>query len=103
MGVTFSMIVAQIIPAGCISPHNLFKLEYTTIPNLPRGKKAEGEVQSTMASFKCRNIGKKCRFEVEAHTDSQVLDAVLEHVEKAHEKGPIPRETVEQIKKAIKK
>jgi predicted small metal-binding protein len=56
-----------------------------------------------MPSFKCRNIGKKCRFEVEADTDSQVLEAVLEHVEKAHEKGPIPRETVEQIKKAIKK
>jgi predicted small metal-binding protein len=55
-----------------------------------------------MATFKCRNIGKQCRFEVEADTESQVLEAALEHVEKAHQKGLIPQETIEQIKKAIK-
>ena len=55
-----------------------------------------------MPSFKCRDIGKKCRFEVEADTDEQVMTAALEHVENAHEKGPLPTETIKQIRKAIR-
>jgi len=55
-----------------------------------------------MPSFKCRNIGKKCRFEVEADTDDQVVAAALEHVEKIHENGVVPPETIKQIRKAIR-
>ena len=56
-----------------------------------------------MPSFKCRNIGKKCRFEVDADTEDQVMKAALEHVEKVHDMKTIPPETIEHIKKAIKK
>ncbi len=56
-----------------------------------------------MPSFKCRNIGKKCRFEVEADTEDQVMTAALEHVGQAHENGTLPPETIKQIRKAIRK
>ena len=56
-----------------------------------------------MPSFKCRNIGKKCRFEVDADTEDQVIKAAIEHIEKVHEVETITPETIEHIKKAIKK
>jgi len=56
-----------------------------------------------LSSFKCRNIGKQCRFEVEADTENQVLEAALEHFEKVHNISPVPAETIVLIKKAIKK
>ena len=65
-------------------------------------KRVEGEVK-TMPSFKCRDIGKQCRFEVDADTEDQVMKAALEHVEKVHDMKTIPPETIEHIKKAIKK
>lgn len=55
-----------------------------------------------MPIFKCRNIGKKCRFEVEADTGEQVMAAALEHVGNEHEKGEVPPETIKQIRKAIR-
>ncbi|MGD1040587.1 MAG: DUF1059 domain-containing protein [Dehalococcoidales bacterium] len=55
-----------------------------------------------MASFKCRSLGKKCRFEVQADTESEVLDAALEHMEKVHG-GTVPPATIEKIKKAIER
>jgi predicted small metal-binding protein len=56
-----------------------------------------------MPSFKCRNIGKKCRFEVDADTEDQVMQEAIEHMEKVHDMETIPPETIEHIKKAIKK
>jgi len=56
-----------------------------------------------MPSFKCRNIGKQCRFEVDADTEDQVLEAALEHLEKVHNVAPVPAETIVRVKKAIKK
>ena len=55
-----------------------------------------------MASFKCRSIGKKCKFEVQADTESTVLDAALEHMEMVHG-GTVPPATIEKIKKAIER
>jgi predicted small metal-binding protein len=55
-----------------------------------------------MASFKCRSLGKKCRFEVQADTESEVLDAALEHMEKVHG-GTVPPATIDKIKKAIER
>lgn len=37
-----------------------------------------------MASFKCRTMGKKCIFEVQADTGGEVMDAAPKHTEKAH-------------------
>jgi predicted small metal-binding protein len=56
-----------------------------------------------MPSFKCRNTGKKCRFEVEFDTEEQVLEAAREHIEKVHGEGNNVPETIKQIRKAIRK
>ena len=56
----------------------------------------------TMPSFKCRNLGKKCRFEVDADTEDQVMQAALAHMEQVHGMETIPPETIEDIKKSIK-
>jgi predicted small metal-binding protein len=56
-----------------------------------------------MPSFTCRNIGKQCRFEVDADTEDQVLEAALEHLDKVHKIIPIPAETIVRVKKAINK
>jgi predicted small metal-binding protein len=55
-----------------------------------------------MPNFKCRNTGKKCRFEVEADTEDQVMTAALEHVENEHENGSASPETIKEIRKAIR-
>ena len=55
-----------------------------------------------MPVFKCRNIGKKCRFEIEADTEEQVMEAAQEHVKSVHENGAVPAETIKQIRKSIK-
>jgi len=54
-----------------------------------------------MPVFKCRNTGKQCRFEVEADTEEQVIEAASEHMDKEHpdEKAPM---TIKQIRKAIR-
>jgi predicted small metal-binding protein len=54
-----------------------------------------------MPFFKCRNTGKKCRFEIEADTEKQVMEAALEHAGKAHFNGIITDETIKQIRKSI--
>jgi predicted small metal-binding protein len=64
-------------------------------------KKVAGEVR-IVPSFKCRNIGKQCRFEIDADTEDQVMQAALEHLEKVHNMETIPPETIVRIKKAIK-
>ena len=55
-----------------------------------------------MQSFKCRNTGKKCRFEVEADTEDQVMAAAVEHTEKEHENGVASPQTIKEIRKAIR-
>jgi predicted small metal-binding protein len=55
-----------------------------------------------MQSFKCRNTGKKCRFEVEADTEDQVMAAAVEHTEKEHENGAASPQTIKEIRKAIR-
>ena len=54
-----------------------------------------------MPSFKCRNTGKKCRFEVDADTEEQVLEEAVEHMETEHDMETVPPETIENIKKTI--
>jgi predicted small metal-binding protein len=55
-----------------------------------------------MPVFKCRNIGKKCRFEVEADTEEQVMEAALEHVGNVHDNGNVAPETIKQIRKSLR-
>lgn len=58
---------------------------------------------SAMPSFKCKDIGMNDGFEVKADTQEEILAAAAAHAEIAHHMKPIPPETMEKIKKAIKK
>jgi predicted small metal-binding protein len=53
-----------------------------------------------MPTFKCRNTGKQCRFEVEADTEAQVLEEAKDHWDKEH--GSDEPLTIKQIRKAIR-
>jgi predicted small metal-binding protein len=56
-----------------------------------------------MASFKCKDIGMKCNFEVKDENQDELMSIIALHGEKTHNmKGTSP-EMAEKIKKAIKK
>jgi predicted small metal-binding protein len=56
-----------------------------------------------MASFKCKDIGMKCKFEVKTENLDELMPIIAIHAEKSHNMKDVPPEKVEQIKKAIKK
>ena len=55
-----------------------------------------------MASFKCKDLGMKCGFEVKDQDESEIMDIVALHAKKTHNLTPNP-ELTDKIKKAIKK
>ncbi len=56
-----------------------------------------------MPSFKCRDIGMNCNFEVTAKTEDELMKKIAEHAGKAHNMKPIPPDVMAKVKKAIKK
>jgi predicted small metal-binding protein len=59
--------------------------------------------KSTMASFKC-NMGQKCSFEVKDENQDELMQIVTLHAEKTHNmKTPLPPDTMEKMRKAIRK
>jgi predicted small metal-binding protein len=56
-----------------------------------------------MASLKCKDIGMKCGFEVKDADVDELMQIVTLHAKNTHKMTEIPPETVEKIKKAIKK
>jgi predicted small metal-binding protein len=56
-----------------------------------------------MASFKCKDIGMKCNFEVKADTADELLPAIKAHAAQKHGINDIPADLKEKIDKAIKK
>ncbi len=57
-----------------------------------------------MASFKCKDLGMKCGFEVKDENQDELMQMISLHAEKAHNmKAPFPPEMAEKVKKAIKK
>ena len=56
-----------------------------------------------MASFKCKDLGMKCSFEVKDENESELMSMIAMHAEKTHDIKQIPADMAAQIKKAIKK
>jgi predicted small metal-binding protein len=56
-----------------------------------------------MASFKCKDVGMKCKFEVKTDNLDELMPIIAVHAEKSHNMKEVPPETLEKIKKAIKK
>ncbi len=60
----------------------------------------EGEI---MLSIKCKDVGMKCDFEVEARTDNELVNKFQEHISKVHNVKTITPDMFTKIRKAIKK
>ncbi len=56
-----------------------------------------------MPSFKCKDIGMKCGFEIKDENQEELMSIVATHAAKTHNLTTVPPETMEKIKKAIKK
>jgi predicted small metal-binding protein len=57
-----------------------------------------------MASFKCKDMGTDCDFEVKYRDQGELMQIVTVHLEKSHnQKAPLPPDVMEKIRKAIKK
>jgi predicted small metal-binding protein len=59
--------------------------------------------RTNMASFKCKDIGMNCGFEVKDDNQDELMKIVALHAQNTHNMKEVPAETVEKIKKAIKK
>jgi predicted small metal-binding protein len=56
-----------------------------------------------MPSFKCKDVGMKRNFEVKTDNLDELMPIIAVHAEKSHNMKQVPPETIEKIKKAIKK
>ncbi len=57
-----------------------------------------------MASFKCKDLGMKCGFEVKDENRDELMQMVAEHAERTHNmKPPFASDMQQAIQKAIKK
>jgi predicted small metal-binding protein len=57
-----------------------------------------------MASFKCKDMGMKCDFEVKDENQDELIHIVTHHLEKTHNmKVSLPPDQLEKVRQAIKK
>lgn len=56
-----------------------------------------------MPSYKCKDIGMQCGYEVKADSEEELMKNIAGHAERAHGMKEIPPEVMEKVKKAIKK
>jgi predicted small metal-binding protein len=56
-----------------------------------------------MPSFKCKDMGMQCKFEVKTENADEIMPIVAIHAEKSHNMKDVSPEMLEKIKKAIKK
>ncbi len=56
-----------------------------------------------MPSFKCKDLGMNCDFEVNDGDQGELLHIIGHHFEKTHDMKTIPPDMMEKIKKVIKK
>jgi predicted small metal-binding protein len=59
--------------------------------------------RSKMPSFKCKDVGMKCKFEVKDENQDELMSIIAMHGEKSHNIKEIAPDMMEKIKKAIKK
>lgn len=58
--------------------------------------------EEAMASFRCRDIGMACDFEVTAKTEEELVKKIVEHASEVHNIKTMSPEMTEKVKKAIK-
>lgn len=56
-----------------------------------------------MASFKCKDMGMKCGFEVKDESQDELMKMVALHASNTHNIKEIPSDMMEKVKKAVKK
>ncbi len=56
-----------------------------------------------MPTFKCRDIGMQDKFEVKSENMDEMMPIIALHAEKSHNMKDISPETMDKIKKAIKR
>lgn len=56
-----------------------------------------------MASFKCKDLGMKCSFEIKDENQDELMQMIALHAEKSQNIKEFPPDMVEKVKKAIKK
>jgi predicted small metal-binding protein len=56
-----------------------------------------------MPSFKCKDMGMKCKFEVKTENQDELMQMIALHADKSHNMKNMPPEMMEKVKKAIKK
>ena len=56
-----------------------------------------------MASFKCKDIGMACKFEVKDENEEELMKIIALHGEQSHGMKETSPEMAAKIKKAIKK
>jgi predicted small metal-binding protein len=56
-----------------------------------------------MASFKCKDVGIKCGFEIKDENQDEMMKLIAVHAEQTHNMKDVSPEMKEKIKKAIKK
>ena len=56
-----------------------------------------------MASFKCKDLGMNCGFEVKDENQDEMMSIIAMHGEKSHNIKQVSPDMMEKIKKAIKK
>jgi len=56
-----------------------------------------------MASFKCKDMGMKCGFEVKDENEDEMKEVIALHAKKTHNINEMPPDMMEKVKKAIKR
>ena len=52
--------------------------------------------------FACKDIGMSCGFKASAKTEEELMPKIVQHAKEVHKLDPIPAETVQKVKAAIK-
>ena len=55
-----------------------------------------------MPSFKCKDVGMECPFEVKTKTEDELMKMIAAHAASAHQMKDVPPDMMKKIKAAIK-
>ena len=55
-----------------------------------------------MASFKCKDMGLECEFEIRDENKDELMWVVAVHADETHDMNRAPPEMMDKIKKAVK-
>ena len=67
------------------------------------GAVGDGERGDTaMASFRCKDMGLECEFEIRDENKDELMWVVAVHADETHDMNRAPPEMMDKIKKAVK-